>query len=76
MFIRRSTSFINGIFDFLKLQIKFVDVEQTEKKILREKAGRKICFGMTFQGLVSLGQMTASHSLDFGIWREQFLICK
>ena len=56
MFIRRTTSFINGIFDLLKLQIKFVDVDQTEKKILREKAGRKICFGMTFQGLVSLGQ--------------------
>ena len=56
MFIRRLTWCIHGIFDFLKLQIKFVDVEQTEKKILREKAGRKICFGMTFQGLVSLGQ--------------------
>ena len=62
MFIRRSTSFINGIFDFLKLQIKFVDVEQTEKKILKEKAGRKICFGMTFQGLVSLGQRLANDS--------------
>ena len=54
-------SCIHGIFDFHKLPtIKFV--EQTEKKILREKAGRKICFGMTFQGLVSLGQRLANDS--------------
>ena len=69
MFIRRSTSFIDRIYDFLKLRIKFVDVKQTEKKILREKAGRKICFGMTFQGLVSLGQRLANDSQpQFGFW--------
>ena len=54
-------SYIHGIFDFYKLPtIKFV--EQTEKKILRENAGRKISFGMTFQGLVSLGQRLANDS--------------
>ena len=37
MFIRHSTSCIHGIFDFHKLQIKFVDVEQTEKKFLEKK---------------------------------------